>query len=162
MNDDAKRITLQDAYATLERTRDLKQPRAAPVEQNEDALTKWRRDMETQEKEFAIARAKRKAARDAARDNAEAWQAWVGDQIRDAVKGVGRGLGEILSDKLVQIGEAFDKRDQRIDQLECQLYRAMADFEQLRARVIKNEIAHDHSDNNKLVDVPSQKLKMVN
>jgi hypothetical protein len=151
MNADTKRVILENAAATLDRLSDIK-PRAVPVAQDEDALTKWRRGVEQQEKEFAAARAKRKAIADAEQDNAVAWQNWVGQQIRDAVKGVGKGLGEILSDKLVQIGEAFDKRDQRISQLECELYKTQAALERLNLRVIKNEIGEQQD---KVIDLPT-------
>ena len=78
------------------------------------------------------------------------WQAWVGDEIRNAVKQIGTGLGEILAAKLVQVSEQLDKRDQQISKLECALYRTQADLEQLRVRVIKGEIGEQ----DKIIDLP--------
>jgi hypothetical protein len=149
MNDEQRYRILQEARATVDRLNGMR-PRDPAATIEEDPIAKWRRGVEQQEAEFAATRAKRKAEADAERDATVAWQDWVAQKIRDAVKGIGTGLGEILRDKLIQISDELDKRDTRIQQLECDLLRTKADFEQLRLRVIKNEI----DEHDKVIDLP--------
>jgi hypothetical protein len=151
MNDDTKRVILQDAYATLDRLGSVR-PREPTVE-DEDPIARWRKGVEQQEREFAAARAKRKAEADAENDITAAWQAWVGNEIRNAVRQIGQGLGEILSDELNKIGEALDKKDQRISQLECDLLRTQAQLERLNARVIQGEVERSR-EQDKVIDLP--------
>jgi hypothetical protein len=158
---------MQEARENIERLGGMTKPQNNRLQKEaiikEDKLTKWRKDVEAQEREFAAARRKRQAEANAEQDSATRWMAWVGQQIKDAVAGVGRGLGEILSEKLAKISEAFDKRDQRINQLECELYRTSANLEQLRVRVIKGEIERDHKDDGEVIDVsPPSKTRAVN
>jgi hypothetical protein len=66
-----------------------------------------------------------------------------------------------LADKLVQISDVFDKYEQRCNRLERDLYRAQADLEQLRIRVIKGEMIED--DRKQVLDLPwPRKEKQIN
>jgi hypothetical protein len=69
------------------------------------------------------------------RDVTREWQAYVGREIRGAVKQIGQGLGEVLRDELDAIAAAFRKRDEKISKLEVELARSQADVARLHERV---------------------------
>jgi hypothetical protein len=155
MDDRTKQRVLDEAQENVERLAHVsaRQPAAGDSNESPDPIAKWRKGVEAQEREFASARAKRQADADAGRDAAVAWQNWVGREIADAVKGIGKGLGEVLSDKLVQISRAFDERDERISKLECELLRLQVELAKLDVRFIQSQVERDR-ESGKVLDLP--------
>jgi hypothetical protein len=143
---------MDDARAALERTAHVQVSNRDSPE--DDSLARWRRGVEQQEKEFAAARAKRQADSDAEQANTLLWQNWVADKIRDAVRGVGSGLGEILASKLQEIDAVFCRCDTKISTLERDLCRAQADIARLNATIVEMKLGRDRETKD-IIDLPA-------
>ena len=151
--DDKARREIDDARRTVERVSRLSDRNETEPQRNSNTLssermTKWRADMEKQEREFAEARAQRQAAEDAERDGGAAWRAWVGDQIAAAVLHCTRTLAEALRDEL-------DARDTTLAKMSAHIHRLEAEQCKLVARVIRAELSNDDAHASKVTDLPN-------
>jgi hypothetical protein len=160
---DEQRRAIAEARETCERVsrlsdRNETEPQRNPGTVSSDRMMRWRADMERQEQAFAEARAKRQRAEDDERNNSDEWMQWVGNEISSAVKQIGAGLGEILSEKLNEIGAALDQRDKRIDKLEREIAQQAVTTARLEVRVLEGEAARDQS---RVLDLPNLQLRKV-
>jgi hypothetical protein len=152
VNDEQRRL-IREARETVERvSRITPRDETAQQEPSINKLDQWRADVRRQEAAFNASRAARQAAEDVERDDGAAWRDWVGCEISNAVRGIGAGLGEILSEKLNEIGAALDQRDKRIDKLEHELSRQAVTVARLEVRLCQALVDGDRT---KVLDLPA-------
>jgi hypothetical protein len=138
---DEQRRLIEEARATVARgltPRDETEPQRNPGTLSSDRMMRWRADMEKQEREFAIARAKRQRAEDDELSNSDAWATWVSSQIAAASLHCARELATALKDEL-------DVRDHTIAKLSAHVHRLEAELCKLTTRVIRAEMDDGHA-----------------
>jgi hypothetical protein len=154
MNDEQRRI-IAEARATVARvdrltsrdeTRDETIRRE--VHTAGDRMTKYRADVEAQEREFAQARAKRQKAEQDERSNSDEWMQRVDARVEIAVLHATRVLAEAMRDEI-------DQRDKNLSAMAAHVHRLEAELCRLTTRVIRVEIGNDDAHASKTIDIPN-------
>jgi hypothetical protein len=156
MNDEQRRI-IDDARATVERVSRLSDRNDTPREDaGPNALDRWRDGVRAREAEFTKAREQRQAATDAEARDATAWRDWVTAEIHRAIFQATGCVGDVITERLNEIGDALRQRDARINRLEAELAKLAVEHSKLEVKLLQALVDGDRA---KVIDLPMPPLR---